>query len=363
MEFIRSSRGKDILSLDRYIYVKQKDLANGVVSFKCEERRNKASCKAKVKVHIQRSEVVGTLHNHTHAPSKGKIDAAKTIQRVNMRAISTKETAQQILSEACRSIDEETRANLPPIHHLRRNIRRHRQRLSRSRPLSLNAQELVLTDEYTKTQDGQDFLLFDSGPIDKRILIFGTQKNLDYLSQASHWSLDGTFKTVPRIFLQLYTIHAFINNRSIPLIHALLPDKSQTTYSNLLEQIKLLKHDLAPKTIMVDFEIGMIKSLQLAFPQSEIKGCFFHLCQSLYRKVQSCGFQQRYLDDKEFSIATKMIAALALVPSSDVEKSFETLCEFLPPETYPLQDYFEDTYLGRPVTKLFQSLKIMKIEI
>ena len=43
----------------------------------------------------------------------------------------------------------------------------------------------------------------------------------------------------------------------------------------------------------------------------------------------------------------KMIAAIALVPSFDVEKSFETLCEFLPPETYPLQDYFEDTYLGR----------------
>ncbi|XP_068243898.1 M protein, serotype 5-like [Palaemon carinicauda] len=113
---------------------------------KCEERRNKASCKAKVEVHIPRSEVVGTFHNHTHEPSKAKIDAAKTIQRVNMRAISTEGTVQQILSEACGSIDEETGANLPPIHHLRRYIRRHRQRLSRSRPLPLNAQELVLTD-------------------------------------------------------------------------------------------------------------------------------------------------------------------------------------------------------------------------
>ena len=348
MDFIRSSRGKDRLVHDGYIYVKQKDLANGVVSFECEERRNKAVCKAKLKVHIERNEVVGRLHNHTHAPSKAKIEAARTIQRVNMRAIDTEETPQQILSEACGTIDEETGANLPPIRHLRRNIRRHRQRLSRSRPLPLNTQELVLTDEHTKTKDGQDFLLFDSGPVEKRILIFGTQKNLENLCQASHWSLDGTFKTVPRIFLQLYTIHALVNDRSVPLIYALLPDKSQTTYSNLLEQLKSLKHDLAPKTIMIDFEKAMINSLQLAFPQTEIKGCYFHFCQSIYRKIQSNGFNQRYLEDKEFSIAMKMIAALALVPACDVEKSFESLCAFLPPETYPLQDYFEDTYLGRP---------------
>ena len=235
MEFIKSSRGKDRLVLDGYLYVKQKDLANGVVSFECEERRNKASCKAKVKVHMQQSEVVGRLHSHTHAPSQAKIIAEKTVQKVKKRAIETEETPQVILSEACSTIDEETGATLPPIHHLRRNIRRHRQHLSLSRPLPLNTRELVLTDEQTKTQDGQDFLLFDSGPVEKRILIFGTKKNLEYLSQTSHWSLDGTFKTVPTIFSQLYTIHALINDRSVPLIYALLPDKSQTTYANLME--------------------------------------------------------------------------------------------------------------------------------
>ena len=125
MEFIRSSKGKERLVLDGYLYVKQKDLVNGAVSFECEERRNKATCKAKVKVHIERNEVVGRLHTHTHAPSKAKIEASKTIQRVNIRAINTEETPQQTLSEACGTIDEEMAANLPPIHQLRRNIRRH----------------------------------------------------------------------------------------------------------------------------------------------------------------------------------------------------------------------------------------------
>ena len=98
---------------------------------------------------------------------------------------------------------------------------------------------------------------------------------MEALCQASHWSPDGTFKTVPRIFLQLYTIHALVNDRSVPLIYALLPDKSQTTHSNLLQQLKSLKPDLAPKTVMVDFEKAMINSLELAFTQTQIKGCLF----------------------------------------------------------------------------------------
>ena len=59
----------------------------------------------------------------------------------------------------------------------------------------------------------------------------------------------------------------------------------------------------------------------------------------------------------------KMIADLALVLVSYVEKPFETLCEFLPPETYPLQDYFEDTYLGRPCRRGRRREPLFDIEL
>ena len=348
MELIKSERGKDKLVYGGHMYVKQKNLANGVVSFECVERRNKATCKAKVKVNIQRKEIVGILHDHTHAPNEAKITAARTLQKMKEKANKTEETTQQIVSEECALIDEETIANLPPVHHIKRNIRRQRQCSSHSQPLPLDAQELVLTDEYTKTQKGDDFLLYDSGFVEKRMLIFGTHENLHYLCRAKHWSLDGTFKTVPRIFSQLYTIIGFLNDRSVPLIYALLPDKCQTTYVHFLDQLKKINPDLAPESIMIDFEKASINSLRMAFPETEIKGCFFHFTQSIYRKIQAHGFQQRYLEDKEFSISMKMLSAIAFVPECDVVKAFETLCEILPHETYMLQDYFEDTFLGRP---------------
>ena len=144
------------------------------MSLECEVYRNKATCKAKVKVHIQRNEIVDALHDHTHAPDETKIEAAKTIHNIKMKAINTEETAQQIISEACALADEATGANKLPICHLKHNIRCQQQRSSHLWPLPLNTQELVLTDEHIRTQDSQDFLLYDSGPVDKRILIFGS---------------------------------------------------------------------------------------------------------------------------------------------------------------------------------------------
>ena len=54
MEFIETVRGKRKVLLDGYLYVKQKALANGYVSYECEKRRQnkdkQGECKAKIKV-------------------------------------------------------------------------------------------------------------------------------------------------------------------------------------------------------------------------------------------------------------------------------------------------------------------------
>lgn len=70
--------------------------------------------------------------------------------------------------------------------------------------------DLVLPDEYTKTLDGHNFLIFDSGPGEKRILMFATEENLDSLVTSTSIHMDGTFDVAPMLFTQLYTIHGKI---------------------------------------------------------------------------------------------------------------------------------------------------------
>ena len=71
MEFVNSNKGEPQLILDGYIYTKQKDLANNVISWECVERRNEKSCKAKIKT--LDNEIIDRLHDHTHPPCPERI--------------------------------------------------------------------------------------------------------------------------------------------------------------------------------------------------------------------------------------------------------------------------------------------------
>ena len=47
----------------------------------------------------------------------------------------------------------------------------------------------------------------DSGPGDNRMIMMGCDELLDGLARAELWLADGTFKVVPTVFFQLYSIH------------------------------------------------------------------------------------------------------------------------------------------------------------
>jgi len=48
--------------------------------------------------------------------------------------------------------------------------------------------------------------------------------------------------------------------------------------------------------------------------------CFYHLNQSMWRKVQELGLTIRYIQDKQFREAVKMIPALAFLPANIIKK-------------------------------------------
>ena len=116
----------------------------------------------------------------------------------------------------------------------------------------------------------------------------------------------------------------------------------------LFEKLLTLNVNLKPASIMVDFELAVVNSLERVFPDSEIRGCFFHLSQNIYRKNTEHGLKQRYPEDSHFALTLRMIPALAFVPTNDVTGAFEQLSEILHPEMRPVADYFEDTYVGSP---------------
>ena len=164
------------------------------------------------------------------------------------------------------------------------------------------------------------FLYFDSGKSDSRVLIFATLPALDLLSQSEICHCDGTFSVSPDVFYQVYTIHVVIENAVVPLVYALLPNKTQNTYEKLfgcLEQFG--------KKVIIDFEAAVRKAITEMQPDTEIQFCFFHLGQAVWRNVQKLGFTRKYMDDDEFLLNVKKRICLAFVPVDDVIFAFEAL--------------------------------------
>ena len=131
-------------------------------------------------------------------------------------------------------------------------------------------------------------------------------------------------------------------------VATLLNSKSETTYDRMFSKLLEIEPALNPTSIMVDFEKASINSLESHFTAST-SGCFFHLSQNIYRKIQTEGLAQEYIQDMEYGIKLKMLASLAFVPETDVIDSFNILMAEFPQSASNIAKYFENYYIGKNI--------------
>ncbi|KAF0701486.1 MULE domain-containing protein [Aphis craccivora] len=77
------------------------------------------------------------------------------------------------------------------------------------------------------TFNDEKFCHISSG---KNLILFTCKANLNLLCDSTHVFGDGTFRYAPNFFLQLYTIHVYVNTFYIPVIYCLLPFKNLEMY-------------------------------------------------------------------------------------------------------------------------------------
>lgn len=143
---------------------------------------------------------------HYHSPDIRHLEKKKIIEDVKEKAKTDHKTSREIVAAACSVANEAVQPVLPSVKQMMRLVQHERKNNSIPRNPN-NLHELQLITEYTTTQNGQNFLFFDSGPGDKRLLIFSTHENIKQLAKCDVIYMDGTFDVVPPLFTQLYTIH------------------------------------------------------------------------------------------------------------------------------------------------------------
>ena len=101
-----------------------------------------------------------------------------------------------------------------------------------------------------------------------------------------------------------------------------------------------------PTTVVTDFEMAAMQAVRAVFGQQvHVQGCFFHLCQSTWRRVQDLGLTDLYKADDVAKHFVGMLDGLALLPLADVPAGMTYLRANTPPLLDDVIDYFDATYV------------------
>lgn len=307
---------------------------------------NRTNCN--VRIHTVDDVIVFRSNVHNHSAEPAKYVARKKVSDMSTAAATSNDSTRNIIRDGVQNADEDLAAALPSRQSMCRRIQRARRRANPTPPIPTKRSGYDIPERYRTTSDGRQFLAFDTGIDDpNRILLFCTEDGFDFMVSRSHWFADCTFKCSPEIYYQVFSLHVYVSGTVVPILYALLPNKTRDTYRRLLTKIAEFR-DFHPASIVTDFENAMITAFSDVFPGATQIGCFFHFSQCIFRQVQTNGLLTDYAD-RDFSLFIRCLAALAFVPVDDVVTNFDILIDVGYPDRAELMvNYFEDNFIGRP---------------
>jgi hypothetical protein len=185
----------------------------------------------------------------------------------------------------------------------------------------------ILTNMPLSTNRREDMLCYNEITRNKPFVLFTTRTNLHALCAAETVLMDGTFKSCPQFFSQIYGIHGVTNGYYMPLVFVLLGDKSQNSYVYLLNQLlakcREFGLNFCPTVIVTDFEQSVISSIHTALPTSRHMCCRFHRAQAWWRKIQNVGLSTTFRDNGSNTAKwLKRFFGLSLLPADEVSDTF-----------------------------------------
>lgn len=268
MEILVSSRGQNKLGYNGFIYRKDK-ATQTTISWLCEVK----GCKGRLSTTLEyeRDRNCTERGEHSHAPQPAKVSEEIVKGKISKAAEASHDPPRRILQDAIASLPDEVAARIGSGEKLKRTISRKRKAKGDYPPPPQSAESLIIPESLCSTFTGDNFILYDSGLGDEnRVIIFGTKESLTWLKDNRHWLADGTFKTAPSIFFQIFTIHALITETTIPCIYVLLTNKCEESYKVVFDKLKSIDPSLDPISVMIDFEIATKNALTSVFPNSSI---------------------------------------------------------------------------------------------
>ena len=117
------------------------------------------------------------------------------------------------------------------------------------------------------------------------------------------------------------------------------------------------------QTIITDFEDAVLRAVTAVFGRHiNHQGCFYHMTQASWRKIQQLGLVPLYNNDDDFTLFSGMMEDVAFLPVPDLTNGIHllrTLCRDDPHEAAELLDYFDSTYISARLRQQNQAVRLV----
>ena len=156
-------------------------------------------------------------------------------------------------------------------------------------------------------------------------MIFGSVRMLDSLKESTDIWYKATFKVVPKLFFQLFTIFVSINRHVLPALHILMTNNSEKLYNTVITTVQQLLQTFNPSFAIGHFELAPKNSFTKVFPHITIIGCWFHYTKAVYDKVKKIGLSKLYKRNQKFRAYIRKLMGLPLLPEEEILPVFLSL--------------------------------------
>ncbi|CAF4891392.1 unnamed protein product, partial [Rotaria sp. Silwood1] len=312
-------------------------------------------CSSKIHTNLN-DKLLKTIDDHSHPSEKEDIQVREFREKVKQRAINETTPIPRIYDEECEKalLANATIAILPSEREMNNGINKARRAIT---PIIPTTQLFDIPEPFAKTLRNNDFLIVDK-MITRRqhIILFASNDQLKLLFNSDKILMDGTFSTCPKMFDQVYTIHAIKYDQSFPCVFGLLPNRFKSTYHFMFQELKStatqMQLNFTPKSIMTDFEPGLISVIAAEFSGATHSSCYFHFTQAVYRAVQRVGLSTSYNNDDDVKHFCRKLMALPLLPEPIIEDTYDDLLAATPTELKKKLDDLLEYFQAQWFTKV-----------
>lgn len=114
-----------------------------------------------------------------------------------------------------------------------------------------------------------------------------------------------------------------------PVCYVLMTKRTAECYKRVFRLIEEKVFNLEPSEFITDFEQGMRKAISETYPEVILRGCWYHYCSAISRKMKKLGFSKLLKNNDEANIIKKMLMNLPLLPADEFMTGYKYIKSYV----------------------------------